>query len=93
MAKEFKTRKAIENKPLIFNMPPTNALILITIIILSFFILISGFTLAKLVVIFSINLLSFIVLIIYNEKKIRAFRKKHFFDRIIIKINSYKPFR
>ena len=93
MVREFKTRRAIEQKPLVYNLPVVNALICFGIIFFSVFTLFAGISVIKIVCIVLVDLLSYIVLSTINEKKIRAFRKKHFVKKAAIKINSYKPFK
>ena len=93
MPREFKTRKGIEKKVVVYNMPLNNLLIFILIVVLTLFVLMFGFSLKKIISIVLIDLFSYIILTTFSENKIIRLRKKYFGQKLVIKINSIKPFR
>ncbi|MDP4186547.1 MAG: hypothetical protein Q8907_00055 [Bacteroidota bacterium] len=93
MIKEYKTRRAIERKPLVYNLPVVNFIIFFAILFFSAFSLFSGISLTKVILITILDLFSYIVLSQVTEKKMNAFSKKFYGDKVSIKINSFKPFR
>lgn len=87
-AKEYETRKAIEKRPTVYDMPLLNALLFSVICFSSMFILFAGFSTYTLGSIMAINLISYGVLRFVSERQLVQIKKSMNKERIVIKVNS-----